>query len=90
MRVRVFQPFQKVWTPRTPDTGYDSLGIYPPPSPIVMVPATTTDANAALLIETINTTITLAPSSYFAATRITGAIEAVGCSTKFSSGTYTA
>lgn len=27
MKTVVFQPIQKVWTPRTPDSNYDSLGL---------------------------------------------------------------
>lgn len=83
MRVRVFQPFQKIWSPRTPDTGYDSLGITPPPSPIVLpVPGLPT--------EVINTTLAFSGGTYSAATAITGATETLDFSTKFVSGTYTA
>jgi hypothetical protein len=34
MKTVVFQPFQKVWTPRTPDSNYDSLG---PPTALPIV-----------------------------------------------------
>jgi hypothetical protein len=37
MKTVVFQPFQKVWTPRTPDSNYDSLGPLPV-QPIVNAP----------------------------------------------------
>lgn len=81
MRVKVFQPFQKVWTPRTPDSGYDSLGVTPPPNSIVPL---------ALATEIINPTLTLVGGTYSAATAITGAIGTLHFSTKFVSGTYTA
>jgi hypothetical protein len=81
MKARIFQPFQKVWSPRTPDSGYDSLGLTIPPSPIVLVP---------LISETLNTSLILASGAYFAATALSGAAAAVGCSTRFKSGTYTA
>lgn len=39
-RTNIFQPFQKVWTPRTPDSNYDSLGPLPV-QPIVNAPLIT-------------------------------------------------
>jgi hypothetical protein len=38
MRTRIAQWFAKVWTPRTPDSSYDSFGGLIPVLPIVMTP----------------------------------------------------
>jgi len=80
MPARIFQPFKRVWTPRTPDSSYDSLGIYPPPSPIVMTP---------LLNEGLGTGVSLLSAAYYAATAIVNSTEVVGYGLSIVSITYT-
>jgi len=40
-KARVYQPFHHVWTPRTPDSSYDSFAGLTPPLPIVYPPPLT-------------------------------------------------
>lgn len=76
---KIFQPFQKVWTPRTPDSNYDSLG--PPPLPPITGPK--------LLTEGIGTGVTM-PSGLFEMRRVpTAGTEGGGVGVKLQSGTYT-
>ena len=68
MKIVVFQPFQKVWTPRTPDSNYDSLGIAPL-VPVVFAP---------LISEGIGTGVTLEAGLYELAKMMRGAGEGTG------------
>jgi hypothetical protein len=77
MKTRIFQPFQKVFTPRTPDSSYTSFGIYPPPKPIVPTP-NPGDANQALLTESMGTGVFLQVGAYYAQTVSTSASDSLG------------
>lgn len=77
---RVFQPFAKVWTPRTPDSSYDSFGVYPPPPVIVIVP---------LITESIGTSVILESASYWSQAVPAGSAESFGVSLSLHSATYT-
>lgn len=79
MKAIVFHPFQKVWTPRTPDSNYDSLGVMPL-VPVVFLP---------LIAEGIGTGIVLQPGLYEVAKLIRGSGEGAGCGIKLLSGSYT-
>lgn len=86
-KVRIFHPFQKVWTPRSPDSNYDSLGIVAQP-PIV---------NAFVTINNVQTVpsdelgngIGLGPSNYEALQVSGGGAESSGAGIKLQSATYT-
>lgn len=80
MKVKIFQPFQRVYTPRSPDSGYSSLGVYPPPPTIVLAP---------LIQEGISAAAIFFSGEYSPATFLTGTAEAMGGGIKFLSGTYT-
>lgn len=79
MKAKIFQPFQKVWTPRTPDSNYDSLGALPPP-PIV---------NAPLLKESLSSAIGLSTNLYEARRVTGGGAETSGYGITLQSATYT-
>jgi hypothetical protein len=81
MKTRIFQPFQKVYTPRTPDSGYSSFGIYPPPSPIVLTP---------LLTESMGSSVFLQAGAYYAQTVATNASDSLSTGVFLQSGGYTA
>jgi hypothetical protein len=80
MAARIFQNFKKVWTPRTPDSSYDSLGQVPAPQPIVMTP---------LLSASIGTGVLLASAAYYAGVAACSATETVGTKVSLASATYT-
>jgi hypothetical protein len=79
MKAKIFQPFQKVWTPRTPDSNYDSLGSLPPP-PIV---------NAKLITESLSSAIGLGTSIYEPQRVSGGGAEASGYGISLQSAVYT-
>lgn len=81
MRARIFQAFKKVFTPRTPDSGYDSLGVFPPLQPIVMTP---------LLKNQMGMGVILQDATYYAGVGACSATETIGSSVKLQSATYTA
>jgi hypothetical protein len=81
MKTRIFQPFQKVFTPRTPDSGYSSFGIYPPPEAIVLTP---------LLTEALGTGVFLQVGAYYAQTVSASASDSLGTGVFLHSGGYTA
>jgi len=78
MRVKIFQPFQKVWTPRTPDSGYSSFGPSPP-NPIVLTPLKT---------ETLGHSLTLGSISYYVGVMFVSQQETLNDSVRFASGQY--
>jgi hypothetical protein len=78
-KTRVFQPFQKVWTPRTPDSGYDSMGL-PPPPPIL---------NAPLLTEAIGLAINFQTGQFERLNVQSSAAASSGFGITFQSGSYT-
>jgi hypothetical protein len=80
MKIVVFQPYQKVWTPRTPDSVYDSLGPLPL-SPIVNV---TPPIQEALGLGTI-----LEAGSYSPVINQCSSSEAAGYGVTLVGGTYT-
>lgn len=80
MAARIFQNFKKVWTPRTPDSGYDSLGQFPPPQRIVMTPLISAGAG---------TEVTLFSAIYYAGVAASSATETVGTKVTLASATYT-
>lgn len=75
----IFQPFQKVWTPRTPDSNYDSLGVTPL-VPLVYTPQ---------IREGIGTGINMLPGLYEVAKLLRGAGEGTGYGIALLSGQYT-
>jgi hypothetical protein len=79
LKIVIFQPFQKVWTPRTPDSNYDSLGSAPLKR-IVFLP---------LIAEGIGTRVVLQPGLYEPALLWRGAGEGSGYGIKLLSGSYT-
>jgi hypothetical protein len=79
MKARVFQPFQKIWTPRTPDSNYDSLG-GPPPPPVVGPPT---------LTESIGTGVSFQLGIYEALHAARASAEATGVGVTLHSGSYT-
>jgi hypothetical protein len=79
VKISVFQPFQKVTTPRTPDSGYDSLGSAPL-KPIVFAP---------LIAEGIGSGTQLEPGLYTATMVYAGSVEGTGVGIQLHSGTYT-
>jgi hypothetical protein len=81
VKIVVFQPFQRVWTPRTPDSNYDSLGPPAPLKPIVFAP---------LLAAGIGLGISLASGAYKVTKVLRGSVEGAGSRITFLSGTYTA
>lgn len=81
MKARIFQGFKKVFTPRTPDSGYDSLGVFPPLAPIVMTP---------LISAQMGTGVTLQSAIYYAGVAVCSATEIMGSSVKLQAATYTA
>jgi hypothetical protein len=78
-KAKVFQPFQRVWTPRTPDSGYDSLGA-PAPPPIV---------NAPLISEGIGSGVILQLGLYQTPLVARASSETAGAGIKLQGGTYT-
>jgi hypothetical protein len=81
MAARIFQNFRKVWTPRTPDSGYDSLGQVPAPMRIVMAP---------LISAQMGTGVILQSAIYYAGVAATSTTETVGTSVKLQAASYTA
>jgi hypothetical protein len=79
MSIRIFHPFQKVWTPRTPDSGYDSLG--PPPPAAIIFPN--------LIIEGIGSGTIFESGQYSTPIAKRGSGEATGYGIVLHSGTYT-
>jgi hypothetical protein len=81
-RAKVFEPFAKVWSPRTPDSSYDSFGItQPSPSdPIVMAP---------LIAEQMGAAATLEVGNYVSSIVGGNGNEAAGIGITLESGTYT-
>lgn len=63
MRVRIFQPFVKVWTPRVPDSDYSSLAPFAPPSPIVIVPLISEPSTTGTFLHAGSYSASLVPSS---------------------------
>lgn len=80
MAARIFQNFKKVWTARTPDSGYDSLGQVPAPQRIVMTP---------LLSASAGTGVTLVSAAYYAGVGATSATETLGTKVTLAAATYT-
>jgi hypothetical protein len=78
-KVRIFQPFQKVWTPRTPDSGYDSMGL-PPPPPIL---------NAPLISEAIGMAAILQSGQFEQLSLASTGAAGAGFGITLQSGTYT-
>jgi hypothetical protein len=79
MAARIFQNFKKVWTPRTPDSGYDSLGQVPAPQRIVMTP---------LLSDRAGTGVILASAIYYAGVAACSATETAGTKVILVTATY--
>jgi hypothetical protein len=81
MAARIFQGFKKIFTPRTPDSGYDSLGIFPPLQPIVMTPLISAQMGTGVILQT---------AIYYAGVAVTSATETVGTGVKLQAASYTA
>ena len=83
-KARVFEPFAKVWTPRTPDSSYDSFGVLqpaPPMPPIVQAPLVSDQMSHAVGSQ----------GGTYAATTVSGnGNERAGVGIVLHSGTYTA
>jgi hypothetical protein len=79
MKARIFEPFQKVWTPRTPDSNYDSLGA-PLPPPVVMVP---------LLVASIGTGVIFEQGFYVSPIQSRNASASSGVGLTLQSASYT-
>lgn len=80
MRVKIFEPFEKVWTPRTPDSGYSSLGAAPP-GPFVLTP---------LEADTIDSGLAMTQIYYYLAVVVEDVESILGSGTLFISGNYQA
>jgi hypothetical protein len=78
MRIRVFEQFQKTYTPRTPDSSYDSFGLGPL-NPIVLVP---------LLTESLGSVLELQSASYNDASQSAGTTDSSGMGVKILSASY--
>jgi hypothetical protein len=92
-RARVYQPFKRVWTPRTPDSSYDSFAGLTPPLPIIQAP---------LLVETrldpktqeqvpvaLGLGVTIHSAVYLATVVVSNRSDRVGIGVTIHSGTYT-
>jgi len=77
---RIAQPFVKVWTPRTPDSSYDSFGQIPAPPITVMIP---------LITESIGTGLILEAAAYWAQSVPAASAEGAGTGLTLVSATYT-
>jgi hypothetical protein len=78
MRIRVFEPFQRVYTPRTPDSSYDSFGVGPL-NPIVLAP---------LLTESIGMLVELETATYSDSFVSSGVAEGTGMGVKIVAASY--
>jgi hypothetical protein len=79
MKAKIFQPFGKVWTPRTPDSNYDSLGSLPPPEVI----------NAPVIKASLSSGVALGTNVYQPLRATGGGSESSGYGIKLQSATYT-
>jgi len=94
-RARIYHPFKRVWTPRTPDSSYDSFAGLTPPFPIVQLSPnilgeTQTDPKTGAQVPVfIGLGVTIANAVYLANIVVTQPLDRLGVGVTIHSGTYT-